>query len=102
MVAYLCTMITQAEAKANWASMGPVLAQEYFIGQQREHSKEDVDDLSAYLSASLGMIGEKLYVDAKLSSDGPISEMQEPFKEMFESVRDAFLELIASFGARPE
>jgi hypothetical protein len=95
-------MITQAEAKANWASMGQMLAEEYLVGQRREHSKEDLEDLSSYLSASLGMIGEKLYVDAKLSSDGPISEMQEPFKEMFESVRDAFLELIASFGAQPE
>jgi hypothetical protein len=82
--------------------MGQMLAEEYLVGQHREHSKEDLEDLVAYLSASLGMIGEKLYVDAKLSSDGPISEMQEPFKEMFESVRDAFLELIASFGARPE
>jgi hypothetical protein len=91
-------MITQTEAKANWASMGPVLAKEYFVN--REHTEEDVQDLSAYLSAALGMIGEKLYLDAKQSSDGPISEMQEPFKEMFESVRDAFLELIASMGAR--
>jgi hypothetical protein len=92
-------MITQAEAKANWASMGPVLAKEYFVN--REPKEDDVEDLSAYLSAALGMIGEKLYVDAKVSSDGPISEMQEPFKEMFEQVRDAFLELIASMGASP-
>ena len=92
-------MITQAEAKANWASMGPVLAKEYFVN--RETKEDDVEDLSAYLSAALGMIGEKLYIDAKVSSDGPISEMQEPFKEMFEQVRDAFLELIASMGASP-
>ena len=91
-------MITEAEAKANWASMGPVLAKEYFVN--RETKVDDVEDLSAYLSAALGMIGEKLYVDAKVSSDGPISAMQEPFKEMFEQVRDAFLELIASMGAR--
>ncbi len=80
--------------------MGPVLAKEYFVN--RESTAEDVEDLGAYLSAALGMIGEKLYVDARTSSDGPISEMQEPFKEMFESVRDAFLGLIASMGAKPE
>lgn len=79
--------------------MGPVLAKEYFA--VREAKEEDVEDLGEYLSIALGMIGEKLYADAKSSSDGPISAMQEPFKEMFESVRDAFLELIASMGSRP-
>jgi hypothetical protein len=92
-------MITQEEAKANWASMGPVLAEDFYVNYEREHTKEDVEDLSAYLSAALGMIGEKLYRDARQSSDGPISEMQEPFKEMFASVRDAFLELIGGISA---
>lgn len=79
--------------------MGPVLAKDYFVDNDHKHTPEDIEELGNYLSNALGMIGEKLYLDAKLSSDGPISEMQEPFKEMFSSVRDAFLDLIGGIGA---
>ena len=95
-------MISLEEAKKNWSSMGPVLAHDYLVNNKHEHTTQDLDELGVYLSNALGMIGEKLYTDAKVSSDGPISEMQEPFREMFASVRDAFLEMIGSIGARPE
>lgn len=93
-------MITQAKAKANWASLGPVLAEDFYINYEHTHTKEDIEELGAYLGAAFGMIGEKLYRDAKQSSDGPIAEMQEPFREMFSSVRDAFLELIGGISAQ--